>query len=110
MKNEKNIEFGNRLRQVRTSHNLVRQEFAQSLGIGLTSLHHYENGERLPDVGFLIKLQDLYNVDINWLVLGQSSTEQTDYTADDLRLINHLKALNPQAKQALLAFLDNLEK
>ncbi|UZA24934.1 helix-turn-helix domain-containing protein [Moraxella bovis] len=114
MKDEKKVDFGNRLRQIRNSHNLTRPEFAKSLEVGSTSLHHYENGERLPDVGFLIKLKDLYHVDIGWLIFGQKETDlpnwQANYTADDLRLIDYLKNLNPKAKQALLAFLDNLAK
>lgn len=112
MKNQKNLEFGERLKQFRLSHGLTRQTFAQSLEVGMTSLHHYENGERLPDVAFLVKLHDLYNVDMNWLLLGQKETDlpnwQASYTADDLRLIGYLKTLNPKAKQALLTFLDNL--
>lgn len=51
---------------------------------------------------------------MNWLLLGQKETDlpnwQAGYTADDLRLIDYLKNLNPKAKQALLAFLDNIEK
>lgn len=112
MKDEKNVEFGNRLRQVRMSYDLARHDFAKTLGMGVTTLHHYENGERLPDVSFLIKLKDLYNVDIGWLIFGQKETDlpnwQAGYTADDLRLIDYLKNLNPKAKQALLAFLDNI--
>lgn len=114
MKDEKNVEFGNRLREIRFSHNVSRQEFVESLGIGMTSLHHYESGLRVPDVNFLLRLHNLYQVDLEWLLLGQKETDlpnwQAGYTADDLRLIDYLKTLNPKAKQALLAFLDNLEK
>lgn len=111
MKDEKNIDFGERLRQVRTSHNISRQEFVESLGIGMTSLHHYETGMRVPDVAFLIKLHKLYQVDLEWLLLGQKESELANWqvnTADDLRLIDYLKNLKPEAKQALLTFLDNL--
>lgn len=70
-----------------------------------------KSGERLPDVTFLTKLHELYNADMNWL--GQKETDlpnwQAGYTADDLRLIDYLKNLNPKAKQAFLAFLDNIE-
>lgn len=87
---------------------------SERLGISMPSLLRYESGERLPDVTFLTKLHELYNADMNWLLLGQKETDlpnwQAGYTADDLRLIDYLKNLNPKAKQALLAFLDNIEK
>lgn len=102
------LKFGERLKQIRLSHNVARQEFAKSLGIGLTSLHHYENGDRVPDVEFLVKLDLFYGADINWLLFGETKSWQDNLTADDLRLIEYLKVISPKTKQALLSFLDSL--
>lgn len=105
--------FHERLIELRASYGIPQGELAERLGISRPSIVRYEKGERLPDIDLLVKLHELYKVDMNWLVLGQKETNlpnwQADYTADDLRLIDYLKNLNPKAKQALLAFLDNLE-
>lgn len=104
--------FHKRLIELRASYGISQNEMAEKLGISRISLLRYELGDRLPDINFLIKLHELCSVDMNWLLLGQKETNlpnwQADYTADDLRLIDYLKNLNPKAKQALLAFLDNL--
>lgn len=100
--------FQDRLTNLRKSHNLTQDTFAEKLGISRISLQRYENGDRIPDVEFLVKLNLFYNADINWLLFGETKSWQDNLTADDLRLIEYLKVISPKTKQALLSFLDSL--
>ncbi len=112
MLNNEKIEFGKRLREVRISYNLSVSDMADKLEVGRSSFHYYEKGHRLPDVRLLFKLNQIYGVDINWLVTGIKISEFDDlkanYTAEDLRLIDILARQKPETKQGLLRFLDGL--
>lgn len=61
--------LGNKIKEIRTSNNLTLQEFADSLGYtSLSTINKIEKG--VNDIGFtqLIKLCQLYNMDLNELV------------------------------------------
>lgn len=109
---EKN--FGERLKQIRNSHSMTHQDFAESLGITRLTVIRYENGERFPDAQFLLALHEKYFVDINWLLTGKGdmglSNQGTEYTADDLSLINMLSMFSPDTKKSLLVMMNNLLK
>jgi SOS-response transcriptional repressor LexA len=45
--------------------------FAQKLDIKRTTIIGYEDGSSPPSAAFLVKLHEIYNVNINWLLLGE---------------------------------------
>jgi len=63
----------NRLKQIRVAINLQQGEFADKLGIHQQQLSKYERGENKPSYDFFIKLGEIFNVNINWLLTGQGS-------------------------------------
>lgn len=58
----------NRLKQLRKSKGYTQVSLQMQLGIEQSLLSKYENGERIPNVDALIKLADLYNVSIDYIL------------------------------------------
>lgn len=60
--------FGKRLRAIRMKHSFTQQKTANLLGIALRSYQHYEEGSRSPSLDLLIKIGDIFNVPIDYLL------------------------------------------
>lgn len=76
------MNFGNRLRQLRKAKGLTQAELAKLLSIGESTISFYESGKRQPDYETLIRIADLFNVSVDYL-LGR-----TDDTTDIYKLKN----------------------
>ncbi len=63
------MNFGEKLREIRTKENLTQQEMADKIGVSLRTLKAYELGETLPRFRKIYhKIADEFNVDINYLL------------------------------------------
>ena len=60
-----------RIRDLREDRDLTQKQVAQYLGMSQTGYSKYETGENDLPTAILIKLADLYNVSIDYL-LGQT--------------------------------------
>ena len=71
--------MGKRLRWARERLGMSQIDVAAKLGITNISVSNYERGHREPDFATLIRLAELYNVSVQWLVTGSDvSPQQTD--------------------------------
>ncbi|WP_052263141.1 helix-turn-helix domain-containing protein [Clostridium tyrobutyricum] len=84
--------FGDRLKELRESKNLKQSELANELGIGRTTLSHYELNNRQPDFNTLEKIANYFDVSIDYLV-GRTDLKSfnSQIIIDD---INHLVKLS----------------
>ena len=64
-------EIGKRLKMVREKKRITQAELGKKLGIKFQHVSKYERGETVPTWENLIKLNDLYDVNINWLLTGR---------------------------------------
>lgn len=60
--------FGKRLREMRMFHHYTQQQLADLLNIALRSYQKYEQGEREPSYNTLIRLADILDVSIDYLL------------------------------------------
>ena len=60
--------FGTRLRETRSTHGLTQQYMADSLNIHVRSYQKYEGGERNPPFDILVKLADILDVSVDYLL------------------------------------------
>ena len=74
-KNKNNLPtLGKRLRSVREQAGISQSALAERLGFSKAAvISRFERGERLPSVDILIKLAELYHIDLHWLLTGQPS-------------------------------------
>ncbi len=66
---ENNSVIGAALKALRTSKDLRQQDLAAILEISVSAYSHYECGERIPDLISLIRISNLYTINVNYLVL-----------------------------------------
>lgn len=67
---ELSTEIGCRIKEVRGT--LSQAAFASTLNVGQSTIGRYEKGERSPDADFILLLRKHYDVNPNWLILGEN--------------------------------------
>lgn len=63
--------FGARLKKARNSKRMTQHEVAKILGLNFTTISKYENDKSQPDNDTLQKISQLYDVSLDWLLLGE---------------------------------------
>jgi transcriptional regulator with XRE-family HTH domain len=64
-------EIARRLRSVRDSSGLTtKADFARMLGVSWQRWHHYEAGNRVPEIDVLCVLHRKLGISLNWLLCG----------------------------------------
>lgn len=60
--------FQSRLHDARKSHSLTQQKMADRLSITLNAYQKYEQGERSPSLDTLVKIADILDISIDYLL------------------------------------------
>lgn len=63
--------LGDRLRSLREKQNLTQEQIAKKIGISRGTYAHYEINKRRPDYETLIKITDIFNVSLDYLLTGK---------------------------------------
>lgn len=64
--------IGNIIKDIRLKNNLTQKEFADKYGVTYQAVSKWENGLNIPDITILKEICDDYNLDINFLLSGNS--------------------------------------
>jgi transcriptional regulator with XRE-family HTH domain len=101
---ESKLELGERLRQTREKKDLKQNKVAKILGIHPSTLAKYESGERDPDTDILVRIAELYDESVDWLLTGtyvstsnsrgfdtELNTDISDLTPEEIDFLNQLK-------------------
>jgi transcriptional regulator with XRE-family HTH domain len=93
--NQNRKALSERLKLSREYKNFKQNKIADMLDIHNSTLAKYESGDREPDTDTLIRLADLYEVSLEWLIAGKSShlsnTNHTEQNFADLLILNGSK-------------------
>ncbi|MDY3333312.1 MAG: helix-turn-helix transcriptional regulator [Gallibacter sp.] len=91
------MSINNRLREVMEYKGLNIKAFAELLNVPYRTLQNYLLNERDPSAEVLIKISDVLNVDLNWLMRGKGSMFQThssgELTEKEKTIINHYRMM-----------------
>ncbi len=60
--------LGLKLLELRQSHNLTQEQLSNDLNVSRVSYSHFERGERVPDITFMLQLANYYRIDISQLI------------------------------------------
>ena len=63
------IKIAEVLKTLRKEHHFTQEELAEKLYVSAKTVSRWETGSNLPDIGILIELADLYQVDIRDIIL-----------------------------------------
>ena len=102
--------IGNRIRDLRKLNNLTQLEVSKKLNISNTTLSQYETGQRLPSDDIKIKISDIFNVSVDYL-LGKSENKKNPHadndkeelTADENKLLKNFRELNEEGQYMLIS-------
>ena len=64
----RNIDFKNLIKKLRTSNNLTQKQMSDILCVSRQCISHWENGTRIPDIYMLDKISKKFNVHIMILI------------------------------------------
>ncbi|MFZ4897298.1 helix-turn-helix domain-containing protein [Enterococcus durans] len=83
------MNFGERLKQLRNSRGWTQSQFGEKINVTKASISGYENGTRSPDKETLVKIAEIFNVSVDYL-LGRtdnpnpSTSDISDADLDDI--------------------------
>lgn len=75
--------IGKRIKAVRTRAGLPQDRFASALGYSKRALINWEHDAAEPPIGILPKLRNIFDVDPEWVVMGEDTTPQSIYKQID---------------------------
>ena len=100
--------FGQRLRQARQERGLTGPDLATQLGVERSAIPHYERGSRFPSVPVLEKLAEILQVSLDWLLLGEHSTEQEFHDKELAAYLQKLDRLDARERALVKVFLESM--
>lgn len=107
------MSISNRLREVMEYKGLNIKAFAELLDVPYRTLQNYLLNERDPSAEVLIKVSDVLNVDLNWLMLGKgdmfySSKDNPELNEKEQQLINCYRKLSIDTQRSFDVVLNVL--
>lgn len=76
--------IGERLLALRNKNNLTQEELAERLMVSRQSVSKWELGKTLPDVDKLIQLSEMYEVSMDYLIIGKLSNANGDTEGENV--------------------------
>lgn len=87
------VDFGNRLKELRTKAGLTQKQLANRLGVTASVVSYYELSERSPSPEVLVKLAGIFHVSTDYLLGIQKSADESldirGLTAEGIELLRH---------------------
>lgn len=99
-----------RLRRIRTEHKLTQQNIADVLGIDRTTYTVYETGVTTPSPATLVKLSQIYNVSVGYLIGVEDNHPElkretgADFSRENLLNGDPISLLSKSERELLMYF------
>lgn len=99
----------NRIKQLREEIGMTQVRLSIELEVAQETISAYEHGKHYPSVSALIKMMDIFNVGIDY-ILGFSDVRNPIKNVDDDEqlILNYYKTLSPKNKEIATAYLQGL--
>ena len=102
------MSFGQRLRERRKELGISQGELAKALGVSLSAVSNYENGQNAVREDVLLKLFQVLDVDPNYLYQDAISGRSFVCSAEEEALVRKYRKLATPGRQTLHAVADAL--
>ena len=104
-----------RLKELRKERRLNQEGLALKLNVSQSTVSAFESGYRVPDLGTLTAISDLFKVSLDYLA-GLSDIKhpikqpinQSDLSSDDLKYLLKYRQLDEIGRQKTQAYMDGL--
>lgn len=109
------MSISNRLREVMEYKGLNIKAFAELLDIPYRTLQNYLLNERDPSAEVLIKVGDVLNIDLNWLMRGEREMfhgfmNESELNEKEKQLLNHYRKMSNDTQIAFDVIFKNLSE
>ena len=74
MKNEMKYAIGNRIRECRKSRKISQEQLAEAIDVACNTVSNIETGNRSTTLETVVKIAEIFEVSLDYLVLGVEST------------------------------------
>ena len=99
-------DFGQRIKQLRKQRNWTQKELAVKIDVRFPQLNKYECGLHTPPMEKLIKMAEVFDTTIDFLLTGDRSEQRPMH---NLRLLERFQALeefNAEDREAVIKLID----
>lgn len=83
--------LGNRIKQLRKERSWLQSELGEKIDADSRQISRYENGKITPSLDTLIKIADVFEVSIDYLL--KENAPKSPLPTQDLELLKHLNQL-----------------
>jgi transcriptional regulator with XRE-family HTH domain len=102
--------LGERIRLIRKSNNLNQVELSNIIGVSQGTLSELEQDKYKPSIDTIIAIKDRFNTDMEWLIFGNESKENTGIfnlaiEGQELNLISLFRELSKNDKDEIVEFI-----
>ena len=73
------MEIGSKIKEARMKIELTQEQVAETLGVSRQTISNWETGKSYPDIVSVIKMSDLYEVSLDYLLKGKEAETMTNY-------------------------------
>lgn len=102
-----NSTFAQRLKELRTGNKISQAKLAERLNMSQSGLSNWETGDNQPDTGSLLRLADIFEVTVDYLI-GRSDIK--DRPLIDSEIASKIALLSPISQEAINTLIDELIK
>lgn len=78
------MDVGKRIQEARKKAGMKQSDLAERLGVAVITIGQYERGKRQPRIEQLKSIASALNVDVNWLMNGQTLEERDQVWKDQV--------------------------
>lgn len=103
------IEIGTRIKTRQKELGLRQKDLIELTNISHSALSNYTSGTRIPGAEELLKLSNALNTSIEWILIGEESTNVT-LTEDEKELLVLFNQLSEKEQYKILGVLENKVK
>jgi len=99
--------ISDRIKQLRKEHAWSQDELSQKLGSDGRQISRYENGKFLPSAEAIIKLAEVFNVSIDYLLLDDAPRKPLRLDDEQLfRKLQEIEGMSKEDRSSLLHIID----
>ncbi|ETR68921.1 MAG: XRE family transcriptional regulator [Candidatus Magnetoglobus multicellularis str. Araruama] len=101
-----------RIKQLRKSLNLTQSDLAKLLSIPSTAISKYETGQINPSYEILTKFGNIFNVNLNWLLVGKGEIfiHQQSFSKKYLNILEIIKTLDINFQEDIFKYIEERKK
>ena len=98
--------FGFRVKEMRKHRHWTQKELANQVGIRFQLLNKYEGGQHIPPAETLIKLAEVLDSTVDYLLTGNPIKEEPLASANLFRRFKTLETLNDEDRSTVITVID----